>query len=110
MLRTLATRRAVNALAQSTSDALTAQVKRLRGSPLAIRWYVEAVGAGGDPGVVMSDQSSLLRFCLETIYADLSETARHCLGVMYAAGSGVDAAQLAVITDAAPDLLTQLPA
>jgi cold shock CspA family protein/tetratricopeptide (TPR) repeat protein len=107
MLRLLAQRRGVPQLAQLDHKVLSEQVDRLRATPLAIRWFVEAVGSGADPHVAISDQSELLRFCLETIYADLSELARLALSVMYAAGTPLDAAQLAVMTDSAADQLAR---
>ncbi len=107
MLRVLAERRGLSHLARLDNRQLEAQVDRLRGTPLAIRWYVEAVAAGSAPSLAIRDQSELLRFCLETIYHDLSEPARRCLAVLHAAGAAVDAPQLAVISDVDADALAR---
>lgn len=103
LLRVFAEYRRTRQLSTLDQKVLKAQVQRLRATPLAIRWFVEAVAAGADPHLVISDQSDLLRFCLQTVYDDLSELARGLLGVMYAAGAPVDVGQLAVMTDATAD-------
>jgi cold shock CspA family protein/tetratricopeptide (TPR) repeat protein len=103
MLRTLAQRRGLAALSKLSPKQLGRQVERLRSTPLAIRWYVEAIAAGADPGMQIEDQAVLLRFCLETIYSDLSELARTALGVMYTAGGALDIGKLAVIANASSD-------
>lgn len=107
MLRTLAHRRGLTQLSTLSPRQLGKQVQRLRATPLAIRWYVEAVAAGADPRFAIEDQSALLRFCLETIYGGLSETARTCLGVLYAAGGGLDVPQIAVIANVKSDDLNR---
>jgi hypothetical protein len=107
MLRILAARRGLSHIAQLPPQQLEAQVKRLRGTPLAIRLYVEAVAAGLPASVAIRDQSELLRYCLETIYRDLAEAARRCLAVLYAAGAGLDASQLAVASDLPADTLAR---
>lgn len=107
MLRVLADRRGLRQLSELAPQQLEAQVERLRGTPLAIRWYVEAIAAGAPPSVAIRDQSQLLRFCLETIYSDLSEAARRCVAVLYAAGGSLDAPQLAVASDVGADELSR---
>jgi cold shock CspA family protein/tetratricopeptide (TPR) repeat protein len=107
MLRVLAARRGLTGLAQLPPQQLQAQVERLRGTPLAIRWYVEAVAAGLPASVAIKDQSELLRFCLETIYGGLTEAARRCVTVLYAARAGLDASQIAVASDLSADTLAR---
>ena len=107
MLRVLAARRGLTSLAQLSPQQLEAQVDRLRGTPLAIRWYVEAVSAGLPASVAIRDQSELLRFCLETIYGGLTEAARRCVTVLYAAQAGLDASQIAVASDLSADTLAR---
>lgn len=107
MLRGLAQHRGVRSLATSPQAALEKQVERLRTTPLAIRWYVESVAAGGEPNVILGDQEELLRFCLETVHRDLSELGRFCLSTLYAAGQPLDSSHLAAITNAKPDDLNR---
>ena len=107
LLRSLAQHRGLSQLPRLTPQQLEAQVNRLRATPLAIRWYVESVVAGRRPSDAIRDQAELLRFCLETIYADLSEAARRCVAVLYAAGAPLDAAQVAVASDVGADDLAR---
>ena len=98
LLCRLAETRGVERLATRNAEQLAGQASRLRRNPLAIRWYVEAVAAGRSPDELLANQRDFLRFCLETIYEDLSELARQILGVLHVADGPLDVPQLSVVT------------
>jgi cold shock CspA family protein/tetratricopeptide (TPR) repeat protein len=82
------------------SDRQAKQVfDSLRGSPLAIRWFVEAVQAGGQPDALLRDQSAVLQFCMSSIYDSLSANARTIVDALVELDRSASVGQLALLTD-----------
>jgi cold shock CspA family protein/tetratricopeptide (TPR) repeat protein len=103
LLRRFAETRGVSQLARQTPDQLSGQAARLRLNPLAIRWYVEAIAAGGSPEALLANQRGFLQFCLQTIYDDLSEISRQFLTVLHVADGSLDVAELCLMTGLTSD-------
>jgi tetratricopeptide (TPR) repeat protein len=79
--------------------------RRLRHTPLAIKWFIEAVDAGGQPDELLRDQTMLLDFCMSSIYESLDAPARELLSVLYAVDQAVGLSDLAVLSDLSLDEL-----
>lgn len=105
MFRKFARRRNQTHLATLPKPKLKSHLDGLRYSPLAIRWYIEAIDAGAQPDELLRDQSQLLRFCMESIHEDLSPGATLLLGALFAAESPVTVNELAILTELATDEL-----
>lgn len=86
-----------------TNETRTEIVKRLRYSPLAIRWFILAVEAGRDPLALIRDQSELLEFCVRSVYDDLSGSAQEVLSALSVLGRPVTADELVVMLDTGAD-------
>jgi Tfp pilus assembly protein PilF/cold shock CspA family protein len=48
-------------------------------NPLAIKWFVQSVRAGGRPDKLLSDQKLVLKFCIENVLDKLSSISRETL-------------------------------
>jgi cold shock CspA family protein/tetratricopeptide (TPR) repeat protein len=71
MYRKFATRRGQGHLARVPQEMCARVVEGLARRPLAIRWFVEAVAAGGEPDEVLANQADLIDYCVQTVYEDL---------------------------------------
>jgi cold shock CspA family protein len=99
MLRHLANRRELPQLARASDRQADEIVQRLRGTPLAIRWFVEAVQAGGQPDALLHDQSAVLRFCMSSIYDSLAPAGRVLVDCLLALEGSATVGQLALLTE-----------
>jgi cold shock CspA family protein/Flp pilus assembly protein TadD len=99
MLRQLAARRALPQIARMSDKQAEQVVSRLRGSPLAIRWFVEAVHAGGQPDVLLRDQSAVLQFCMSSIYDSLDSAGKRLVECFVALDTNASVGQLALLTE-----------
>ena len=107
MLRHLANRRGLPQLARMSDRQATQVVERLRGSPLAIRWFVEAVQVGGQPDALLHDQSVVLQFCMSSIYDSLSEEGQRVVDCLVALDTTASVGQIALLTDLERDQVQQ---
>lgn len=98
MLRQLASRRGVPQLARLSERQANRAVEQLRASPLAIRWFVEAVQFGGQPDDLLRDQSAVLQFCMSTIYDSLEPQGRRLVDCLVALDESATVGQLALLT------------
>lgn len=105
LFRKFARRRNQGHLASLSRQKLNRHLEALRYSPLAIRWYIEAIDAGAQPEDLLRDQSQLLRFCMETIHKDLSANATLLLSALFAAEAPVTVNELAILTELSTDEL-----
>jgi hypothetical protein len=103
MFRKLAERRDLPHLKKLPATQIRAYVRKLRHTPLAIKWFIEAVDAGGQPDELLRDQTMLLEFCMSSIYESLDETARELLAVLYAVDQAVGLSDLAILSDLSLD-------
>jgi LuxR family glucitol operon transcriptional activator len=55
---------------------------RLNYSPLAIKWFAQAVRAGGAPATLLSDSKLVLKFCVANVIESLSMAARQVLNAL----------------------------
>ncbi|MFI5608831.1 NB-ARC domain-containing protein [Amycolatopsis sp. NPDC051903] len=105
LFRNFAKARGVQRLARSQERTISDTVKRLRSSPLAIRWYIMAVEAGQQPNLALADQSVLLDFCIRSVYDKMSQEARQILAMLYALDRVVLFDELAILADTPVDSL-----
>lgn len=105
LFRKLAERRCLTHLARQPAASLSTYLERLRHSPLAIRWFVEAIDAGAQPEDLLRDQAALLEFCMASIHENLDEDSRQLLSVLYALDTPVGVNNLAVLSELSPDQL-----
>jgi cold shock CspA family protein len=98
VLRKLAQKRGLPQWSSASEVQLVDVVTRLRQSPLAIRWFVEAVSAGGDPSVLLDNQQQLLHFCMSTIHDSLDTDAKAVIQALVACERECALAQLAAYT------------
>jgi cold shock CspA family protein/predicted transcriptional regulator len=98
MLRQLANRRSIHQLARMSDRQADVVVDQLRRSPLAIRWFVEAVHAGGQPDDLLRDQSAVLQFSMSTIYDSLADAGRKLVDTLLALDASAGIGELALLT------------
>lgn len=105
LFREFSRMRGIGRLANLKQSTVTDAVRRLRTSPLAIRWYVLAVGANGQPDLALSNQDVLLEFCVRSVYKAMSQQPRVILAALFALDREVTFDELAVFTDLTVDEL-----
>lgn len=105
LFRHFAKFRGVKSLTSLSSKTVTEIVKRLRNSPLAIRWYILSVEAGQPPRAALSDQSTLLNFCVRSVYEKMGSASKLLLTILFALDHEASFDELAVITDISIDKL-----
>lgn len=103
LLRIFSQRRAVEQLRVLPEETLKQIVSELHQSPLAIKWYVQAVESGKGVDIYIEGQEDLLRFCVQSVVEALSENARAVAHALYLLPSNVSLAELAVHTDTPVD-------
>lgn len=95
--------RRVPGLDRVSTGTRTEIVRRLRLSPLAIRWFVLAVEVGREPIALLRDQSELLEFCVRSVYEALGDSAQEILAFLSVLGRPVTADELVVLLDKPAD-------
>lgn len=55
---------------------------RLNFSPLAIKWFAQAIRAGGNPSSLLADPKLVLKFCVANVVDGLSPSARNVLDAL----------------------------
>lgn len=103
LLRTFSQRRGVEQLRVLPEETLKQIVSELHQSPLAIKWYVQAVERGKGVDIYLEGQEDLLRFCVQSVVEALGDNARAVAHALYVLPSNVSLAELAVHTDTPVD-------
>jgi tetratricopeptide (TPR) repeat protein len=103
MLRQLSARRDLPQLARVTEAQAAKITEQLRRSPLAIRWFVEAVQVGGQPDDLLRDQSAVLQFCMSTIYDSLEPDAHRIVACLLELDRPATVGEIALLTDLTRD-------
>lgn len=89
---------------RSLSDSeLTQVVKRLRWSPLAIRWYILSSEAGNLPTDLIHNQQELLKFCVENVYTGLTPESKAILHVLRVFDKSISFDEFAILTEFSVD-------
>ena len=75
---------------------------RLHFNPLLIRWFVQAVGRGADPGALLVSPKleEALEFCFSSVYGGFSELGKSLLSILLAAKAYLSYAQLQELSGA----------
>ncbi len=105
LFRHFARSRDVSRLVRLASDTVNEVVKRLRYSPLAIRWYILSVEAGEQPNLALVNQEELLDFCVRSVYDRTTQSAQGVLLALFALEREVTFDELAVLTEVDIDSL-----
>ena len=63
------------------AETLDRYIRRLISNPLFLKWFVTAVKSGSMPEKLLSDQTEILRFCLENVVEHLSGNAKQICNV-----------------------------
>ena len=66
----------VRRLEKINSVTLDHYIKRLVSNPLFIKWFVTAVKSGTMPEKLLSEQSEILKFCLENVVEHIDSNAK----------------------------------
>ena len=78
-------------------------IKKLRYSPLAIRWFVLAVEVGREPLSLIRNQDEVLEFCVRSVYEDLNAPAREVLAALSVLARPISSDELVVLLDKSTD-------
>ncbi|HYZ55807.1 MAG TPA: cold shock domain-containing protein [Streptosporangiaceae bacterium] len=95
--------RRLHSLMRLTNETRLEVIRRLRYSPLAIRWFILAVEAGNDPLSLIRHQEELLEFCVRSVYDSLSVPAKEVLSALSVLGRPVASDELVVLLDKSTD-------
>ena len=99
LFRKFASSRQQRNLTQLSETAISHVVEELRRSPLAIKWYVLSSEAGRVPLDVLRDQEVLLKFCVQNVYENLSDTSRAILSVLRALDRSIGFEEFSILTE-----------
>ncbi|MGP9782176.1 NB-ARC domain-containing protein [Glutamicibacter sp. AOP12-B1-11] len=105
LFRKFASARNQKNLRSLTDSALTEVVKRLRWSPLAIRWYILSSEAGSLPTDLIHNQDELLKFCVENVYTGLTPESQAILSVLRVFDKSISFDEFAILTEFSVDEL-----
>ncbi|MFI1782361.1 hypothetical protein [Streptomyces rubiginosohelvolus] len=105
LFRQFARSRGVDRLVRLAQGTVIEVVKRLRYSPLAIRWYVLSVEAGEQPNLALANQEVLLDFCVRSVYDAMTQSTQSVLLILFAVERDVTFEELAILTDMPIDAL-----
>ena len=84
-----------------SSDIIHSYVQSLHFNPLLIKWFVQGVGKGADPNMLLKgrDLEEALKFCCENVYERLDELGKKILAIIMSARRDLTNAQLMELTD-----------
>lgn len=105
LFRQFARSRDVARLVRLAPNTVKEVVKRLRFSPLAIRWYILSVEAGEQPNLALANQDELLDFCVRSVYEGMTQATRGILLTLFALERDVTFDELAILTEVSIDAL-----
>ncbi|MFI5718318.1 NB-ARC domain-containing protein [Nocardia sp. NPDC051750] len=103
LLRKFASARGQKSLLRMSDKDLGETVRKLRFSPLAIRWYVLSAESGRVPLDVVTDQGQLLDFCVRNVYERLSDESHVILNILRTLDRAIGFAEFSVLTNFAID-------
>lgn len=95
--------RRIKTLSALSNDARVEVVRRLRFSPLAIKWFALAVEAGKNPHELVNQQDELLEFCVRSVYDELGARAKEVLTALAVLSRPLSPDELVVLLDQASD-------
>lgn len=99
LFRKFASARNQRGLSGLSDSALTQVVKKLRCSPLAIRWYILSSEAGRLPTDLIHNQQELLKFCVENVYAGLTPKSQAILSVLRVFDRSISFDEFAILSE-----------
>jgi len=99
LLRALANIRQVEKLGQMPNKQLGEFCKKMKNSPLFIKWFVSAVQTGRRPEEILDKRDLFLEFCMSNVYDYLSDDSRQVLSSMLCIPSKHSQAELAFLND-----------
>lgn len=105
LFRHFARSRDIARLVRLAPDTVKEIVKRLRYSPLAIRWYILSVEAGEQPNLALENQEELLDFCVRSVYESVTPETQGVLLTLFALERDATFDELAVLIDVSVDAL-----
>ena len=79
LLRALADTRQVSELVKMPNSRLEGYCRRMKNSPLFIKWFVSAVQTGKRPEEILDKRDLFLEFCMSNVYEYLEENSRRVL-------------------------------
>lgn len=98
LLRATAKVRECSKLVAMQDTKLIEYCKRMRNSPLHIKWFVSAVQAGQRPEAVLADDKLFLQFCLSNVFNVISEDGRKLVRTLLSLGGSYTVAELSFLT------------
>lgn len=84
---------------QLPNETVNGYCRQLSHSPLAIKWFAQALRAGASAQRLLADPKLVLRFCLENVIDKLSPNARLTLDALCVARKRLGAAALHFVTN-----------
>ena len=83
LLRRLARARGLQSYAQMKTRVAEGLVSELGASPLGLKWFISSVEVGKDPSELLHHKEDLVRFCVENVFASLSNEAKTVGSVLH---------------------------
>lgn len=105
LFRQFARSREIARLVRLEPGTVREVVKRLRYSPLAIRWYILSIEAGEQPNLALENQEELLDFCVRSVYDSVTPATQEVLLILYALERDATFDELAILGDVSVDAL-----
>lgn len=99
LLRALADIRQVTKLVQMPNKQLGDFCKKMKNSPLFIKWFVSAIQTGRRPEEILDKRDLFLEFCMSNVYDYLSQDGQHVLSSMLCIPGKHSQAELAFLND-----------
>ncbi|MDO8473668.1 MAG: NB-ARC domain-containing protein [Dehalococcoidia bacterium] len=97
LFRSLASIYNYSSLRKLNDQQVKQYCEQTQNNPLLIKWFVQAVGNGGDPKTLLSTVGGFdtaLTFCFDNVYDHLETTAKHVISILLAARRTLTRAQL----------------
>lgn len=98
LLRATAKARECRKLVAMSDAKLQEYCRKMRNSPLHIKWFVSAVQAGQRPEAVLADERLFLQFCLSNVYTVISDEGRRLIRTLQSLGGSYTVAELSFLT------------
>lgn len=95
----------VERLKSTNAEMLDYYIKRLISNPLFLKWFVTAVKAGSSPERLLSDQTEILKFCLENVIEHLDSNAKLICNVYLVVDGPHSLAMLVRLTELQPRIV-----
>ena len=103
LFRKFAAARNQRGLSGLSDSSLSEVVKKLRWSPLAIKWYILSSEAGSVPADLIHNQQELLKFCVENVYAGLTPKSQAILSVLRVFDRSISFDEFAILSEFSVD-------